>query len=594
MLGGLQAYAARHAMNADGISYLDLSDRFAHGDWQGGVNALWSPLYPLVLGVTLRILRPSAYWEFAAAHLVNFFCYLLALAAFEYLLSGILRLSDTPDGEDVAGGSPPARRLPLPERSLIVVGFALFIWAMLVLVGLVLVTPDLLFTALLFAATGVLLRRIEKGGRAHLSGFALLGALLGLGYLAKAPMLALAPLFIIIAVIRAGGTWRQATLRALVASTILLCVIAPFVLTLSHAEHRLTFGASARLNYLWHVNRIPSLHGQSGLLPHESSVPLHPTRRIFAAPAAYEFAASVDATYPPWFDPAYWYQGITPHFNLQQQLAAVRLNLSRYLDYFGLFGALPLGLMLLYCFYLSFNLRRLKQVRRELRYYTVLLVLSIAGLCLYVPIHLEHRYVAPFVVIFHLTLIASIRLPASPAVKRFIHAATALVIALFIVATLFGQKRLASRAASWRQIVRQDVQQGARVTADVRHAHARWHIADRLQQMNLAPGDRVATIGESRYAYWARLGKWRIVAEVPNFDYDGGRVVPNAQRFWEADEKVRARVLGALAASGARAVICDDVPSGVRSDTLEGWQQVTEQPNCYVYFLIFNFNALND
>src|SRR5215213_7406828 len=71
------------SMNEDGISYLDLGDAYVAGNWRP-INSVWSPLYPLILGAVLRLVRPSLHWEFTVVQLVNLGIYLLALICFEF------------------------------------------------------------------------------------------------------------------------------------------------------------------------------------------------------------------------------------------------------------------------------------------------------------------------------------------------------------------------------------------------------------------------------------------------------------------------------------------------------------------------------
>src|SRR5271167_2870431 len=78
-LGLLQVCAHRHVMNPDGISYLEIA-RAGISGWHGFVNAYWSPLYPFLISLVLRMFQPSIYWEFTVAHLLNFGIYLAAFA----------------------------------------------------------------------------------------------------------------------------------------------------------------------------------------------------------------------------------------------------------------------------------------------------------------------------------------------------------------------------------------------------------------------------------------------------------------------------------------------------------------------------------
>ncbi len=582
VLGAIQAWAGRFVMNPDGVSYLDLSDAFARGDWQSAVNALWSPLYPFALSIAMRILQPSPYSEFAVAHFVNFLAYLCTIAAFEYVLRGVLIINRNIVTNTVINNPKDTTRLrmPLPEQTLIIVGYSLFIWAMLVLIKLSTIAPDLLFTAFLFAAVGVLLR-IKTG--ATLSRFAALGVLLGFGYLAKSPMLPLMPVFIFIAVVSASVkhpdvrryikyNLPSAAARGLVALACFLCLAAPFALTLSHIKGRWTFGDSARLNYIWHINQVSNIHLQGEPAPH--GTPLHTTRKIFDAPAVYEFATPIKSTYPPWFDPSYWYEGVTSHFNLRQQLKAASLSLVIYREYFDVFGALLLGLTLFITLYLFFYRADFKLLSREFAMYGALLVPGLIGLCMYVPVHAEHRYLAPFLVLVYIALVAAVRVPDALDAKRLVSSATAIIVVLFIIATMPGRVRETLSVA--RDLT----------LSEAATSHTQWQIAQRLQQLGLQTGAPVATIGDAGFSYWARIGRWRIVAEIPHNDPENhkGQVNMEANIFWQSNGNIREQALSALASSGARAVVADNVPSWVAAETLNEWQRVTTQPNCYVRF----------
>jgi len=47
----------------DAVSYLDMGDSFFSGDWRAIVNALWSPLFPFLHGLTRWVFKPSMRWE---------------------------------------------------------------------------------------------------------------------------------------------------------------------------------------------------------------------------------------------------------------------------------------------------------------------------------------------------------------------------------------------------------------------------------------------------------------------------------------------------------------------------------------------------
>ena len=60
-------------------------------------------------------------------------------------------------------------------------------------------------------------------------------------------------------------------------------------------------------------------------------------------------------------------------------------------------------------------------------------------------------------------------------------------------------------------------------------AHVHWQVADGLSRMGIQPGDQVALIGLGGRAYWARLARVRIVAEVPQAEESEFQ---EADKFW--------------------------------------------------------------
>lgn len=175
VLGALQAVAFRSSMNPDGIAYLDMGDAYVRGDWATAIRSHWSPLYARLLGVGLRLVRPDAAAEFPLVHLVNLLIFVLAAAAFALLMHELVR---------AARG--------VPEWATISLGWSTFLWCTLQYTPLGIVTPDLLVSALVFAISGVMLRTRHSARRRD---GALVGSLLGLAFLAKAPMLPLAAAF---------------------------------------------------------------------------------------------------------------------------------------------------------------------------------------------------------------------------------------------------------------------------------------------------------------------------------------------------------------------------------------------------------------
>ena len=211
-------------MNPDGITYMDISDAYRAGHWIAAINSYRSPAYSWILAPALALtdVKPDA--EFAAVHAVNFLIFLVALSCFHFLLTGVIRTHPKP---------------PFPEWAFVGVAYAVFLWSTLTVITLELVTPDLCVAAVVYAVVGLLLRVRRNDDRWMV--FFVVGILLGIGYLAKAALLAFAPLMAILCAFAIGKT-RQAIPRVMLVALGFAVVSAPWVYALSSAKGRLTFG----------------------------------------------------------------------------------------------------------------------------------------------------------------------------------------------------------------------------------------------------------------------------------------------------------------------------------------------------------------
>jgi hypothetical protein len=244
-LGAADCWATRFTMNPDGVSYLDMGDAYFRGDWHIAVNAYWSPLYSWILGLFLKVLRPSAYWEYPMAHLVNFLIYAAALGSFEFFLRAWIdyRRRSSPEGSEAAP----------TEWAWWILGYSLFISSSLILITVKVVTPDMYVAAFVYLAFGLILRM--RTGTATWRTSVLLGLVLGLAYLAKAVMFPLAFAFIVATVFSCRSGWREIRYAA-VSALVFLLVSSPLIATLSRAKGHLTFGDSGKWNYVMFIDGV--------------------------------------------------------------------------------------------------------------------------------------------------------------------------------------------------------------------------------------------------------------------------------------------------------------------------------------------------
>jgi hypothetical protein len=536
IVGFVRVWVGRYSISPDGICYLDQGDAFFHGKLSYAINGLWSPLYSWLLGAALFVAKPSRWWEFPVAHLVNFLIYLATLLCFEFFLRSLW--------QDVRWNLPPIDTpniQSLSKNSLFAIGYAVFLWTSLELITIWELSPDLAVAAFVYLIAGLLLRlRQDNSFKLYM----LLGIVLGLAYLTKAVFFPLGFLFILVGL---GLVPRQKYLAYLLLVTACFVAIsAPWLVALSRAKGRFDFGDSGRLNYSALVSpggRLLNWQGE----PPGSGVPVHTTRKIHENPPVYEFAAPVGGTYPPSYDPSYWNEGREWTFDARRQLKVIEDHVLTYAELLlrsqsGLLaGALTLVLV------------RGMATRKSLLRNWPLFALCLAPMALYMLVHVEVRYVGAYLAVFWMAILFSIRLANSDSVRRM-----AELLAVAVVVTI-----LLSVADGTMHAVRAGGPYSARDQITV---------ADGLKKMGLHAGDHVAILGDGNWAYWARLGKLKIVSTIMS---------PDTPAFWAETLEQKEEVLRLLADTGAKAVVAAQVPA---SDAGNGWERIGVTEN-YVRWL---------
>jgi hypothetical protein len=509
-LGFADAWATRFTMNPDGISYLDMGDAYLRGNWHMAINAYWSPLYSWFLGFFLKVLRPSAYWEFPVAHLVSFLFYVAALASFEFLISTFVAYEGQRDKE-----APDASNLTFPSWAWRVLGYGIFIWSSLVLIGMRFVTPDMCLAALVYLAAGLILK--VQHGAASRRVFVLLGIVLGFAYLAKAVMFPLAFVFLAVALFSQRKV-RKVAPRVLLSALVFLAIASPLLTVLSKAKGRFTFGDSGRWNYVVFVD------GADYWFPSGTTLK-NPKTKIFDSPATYDCSAPVAGTYPYWYDPTYWYEGLEPHFDRGGEIRAVRYALAVYcwlLFNPSLQLMLTTGLCVLYL--LAPNPSRC--FVRAFRNWPLIAIGS-SALVLYALVYVEFRHIAPFVTLLWLAAFSGTELPVSLTSRRLLERG-ALAIVILIGASLI-----------WSPAHRVLVYRKPPVYAEAARA---------MLEKGIKAGDKLAVIADEPNgeggAFVARLARVRIVV-----------LVAQPEQFWAAPVTTRSQVIQAAAKAGAKVLL---------------------------------------
>jgi hypothetical protein len=538
-LGLLHAWFGRYSMNPDGISYLDVGDSFFRRDWANAVNALWSPLYPWTLGIVVGLAKPSPRWEFPLVHLVNFGIFVAALFAFRFLLRPLLAFNEGTSEVLQKDGQ------ALPEWALLLLAYAIFWWTALEVETVYEAGPDLAVMACVCLTAGMLLR-LRPGDM--LWKFVLFGFILGIGYWTKTILFPLG-----FAVLGIAYLWKRSSpgwgRGIAVTGLVFLFACAPLILLLSREKNRFTFGDSGRINYAWSMSPGTFTRNWQGGVP-GSGIPVHPTRQLLQHPPLFEFDGPLAGTYPPWTDPSYWNEGLQWHFNLKLQMKTLASTIPSEIRL--LFRARPelvAGLIVLALLSGPLWLAGLHEL-------WPFLAIPIAGMAVYLPLHEEDRYLGGFVLVLFLTGIAAVRL--RPDVRKsgaYVAVAVFLVMALattdYTVRVAMNHMAIPGTGpeSAWQDVV----------------------AAEQLRRTGAQPGEKVAVIADGTSAYWARLAKLRIVAEIMDSNH-------GSKEFWDASEEVRQQVYDTFARAHAKLVVtsCPPCPRG----TLTGWQQIAETPYC--------------
>ena len=539
-LGAFSAWTVRYTMYPDGISYLDVGDAFWHDNWHAVINAYWSPLYPLVLGLFLRLFRPSIRWEYPLVHAVNFLIYVVALICFEFFLRTFLEQQRSRDQ-----ALPHQSETSLPGWAWMLVGYSTFIGSSLLLITLSFVSGDMMVAAVIYLASAILLKLCR--GNTDWRLFVLLGLVLGVGYLAKAVMFLMSIAFIAVAAATQKTRARKFSCVA-ISGLFFLLAAGPFVLLLSFAEGRPTFGDSGKINYLMNVGTTQFF------TPHESDAK-HPVRRLSALPHAYEYGSPIAGTYPLWYDPSYWHEGIRPHIDFKRQirtmlLAGVESAFILFSPSMGLCIAVPLIFLYLVSPHIGQCLARASR-NWELG------LPALAGIALYSVVVIEPRYVAAQFCLLWIVGFSGVRLPASATSGRMITGATLAVVLFVYLATTWQ----ISQALGGRIFAQKDIATPECV-----------EVAEALAANGVRPGDRIAVISNWLFpsrqgAYIARLARVQIIAEA------------RPDEYWAANTETRSELMKEFESAGTRAVLTYDPPS-----TQNGWTRLGPT-NYYVHFL---------
>jgi hypothetical protein len=155
-------------------------------------------------------------------------------------------------------------------------------------------------------------------------------------------------------------------------------------------------------------------------------------------------------------------------------------------------------------------------------------------------VHVEPRYVNPFYVLFFLTLYGPPLDPRSGRASR----------ARLLVMAVAGLSLIPRFAPSFADALAHTARTVA--AGDFHSGHTHLKVAEELSRLGLRRGERIAAVGGGFGAYYARLARARIVAEVPESD---------VRSFLLLAPSRQATIYRKLADLGVKAVVSVGMPA---------------------------------
>lgn len=413
-------------------------------------------------------------------------------------------------------------------------------------------TPDLIVTGLVLLAGGILLQVRSATSRDR--DFLALGAVLGVGYLAKAPVFPVAFVFFVAAI--AGRTLNsRQLLRGGMMILSFALVSTPLIVFLSKHKGGLTFGESAKLNLAWQINGVVPKYVFWEGGPPGSGMPIHGPRQIWRSPNVYEFASPIHVTYPPWYDPYYWHEGVRTHLDARGMPRVAAQSLKAYLRLL-LEDYVVVSTILLFLASLRGDWTA---TFRDLLTYWPLIVVAISALGMFAVILVDPRFVAGYLLLLWAPLLLATG--AFTASSARLARAAAFTLAIMVLPTL---------------------RRGVMVERQLDSQQDNFNTALAVQRSGIYPSDKVAYIGDGIQAGWAKLDRVFFVAEAPSHYWTAdGKYRPVGSPFWQSSKTQQAAIYDALRRTGAKAILASP-PS--TQDIPSGWQKVSGT-NLRVMFL---------
>jgi hypothetical protein len=180
---------------------------------------------------------------------------------------------------------------------------------------------------------------------------------------------------------------------------------------------------------------------------------------------------------------------------------------------------------------------RIKDSWNHLLAFWPIYIPAIAVFLMYALVHWEARYTTGMMLVLWAVGIAAANVAGDKRMARVFWIASLLLSALTVgrFATVLSEDH-----------------------RNFRRSEQTLRVAEELQAAGIGSRTPIAVIGDGNTAsYWARLGGWKIIAEVPQSMGTGD----SASAFWESSPQTESAVLNALKNTGAKEAVADVIPT---------------------------------
>ncbi|HEX4924487.1 MAG TPA: hypothetical protein VFV50_10390, partial [Bdellovibrionales bacterium] len=443
------------------------------------------------------------------------------------------------------------------------ISFVVFLWTTLEGFVLVSATPDIFVAFFVFLIAALVLRFIRLGLEVH--DVALFAGVLGLGYLTKTVLL---PIGLVAAAALAFALRRERLFfrRALAAAALFTAIALVYAGAISYKYGRFTYGESGRFNFLWQVNGVPVAYATGagtgeGALINDYRKPEHG--------ALFVFDRRPIGTWPYWYDPGYWLEGLRPKFDGPAFVSLLKENGRLLANYFwGELLALSAvaGILL----FLAVAFRRAWAVGEVTQALWPAVAISFAGFAGYAALRIDHRYLGPFASIIYVWAFFAL---APSAFAKFARLALVFCAGMFLVQSTYTITRIHELGGAQFGFGAQD---------KFASRHLRLEIAEDLQRLGLRPGDRIAAFTSAERwqtpaFFWAKLAGVQIIADFKPASGDP------FDEFEKLSEAARGSLLAELRRAGAIAIVAALTDEQRARATLE-WKKAARSGHS-VHFL---------